>query len=103
MLKKSNWPWLIILLVSGVLLAFSLNKDLFMDWDECLYSVYTKEMAKTGNFLINQWNGYFLRGLLPGQIPFSLKIPLPPAERAQSCLAWIEFAARGYCARADDC
>lgn len=37
---------------------FSLNKELFIDWDECLYSVYPWEMRKTGNYLVNQWNGY---------------------------------------------
>jgi 4-amino-4-deoxy-L-arabinose transferase-like glycosyltransferase len=53
-----NWQWLIIVLVSGFFLISGLGKELFIDWDECLYSVYPQEMKKSGNYLINQWNGY---------------------------------------------
>lgn len=60
-LKKllfSYWPLLLILVVAGFFFTFRLGRDLLWDWDECLYAQYPKEMQQTGNFLINQWNGF---------------------------------------------
>lgn len=56
---RENWQWLIILLITAAFLISGLKRDLFSDWDECLYSVYAQEMKQSGNYLINQWNGYY--------------------------------------------
>ncbi|OGK18601.1 hypothetical protein A3G67_02010 [Candidatus Roizmanbacteria bacterium RIFCSPLOWO2_12_FULL_40_12] len=55
---RLHWPLLLILLVTGFFFTFRLERDLLWDWDECLYAQYPKEMRQTGNFLINQWNGF---------------------------------------------
>lgn len=51
------WPLFVILLISGFLFTLRLGRDPFWDWDECIYSVYGREMKVTGNYLTNQWNG----------------------------------------------
>lgn len=73
------WPLILIISISLFLFIFKLGRDPFWDWDECIYSVYGREMKITGNFLTNQWNGLlgfekppFYAWLL--QIPFSFGI-----------------------------
>lgn len=53
---KNYWPLILIVIVSGFLLFFRMNRDLLKDWDECVYTQYGIEMKKTGNLLNNQWN-----------------------------------------------
>jgi len=51
------WPLVLMIMASSLLFLTRLNKDLLMDWDECLYGQYAKEMSRSGNFLSNSWNG----------------------------------------------
>lgn len=55
---KKHKLFLIFLLIFFITATFNLNKELFIDWDECLYSVYPWEMKKNNNYLVNQWNSY---------------------------------------------
>lgn len=52
------WPLLLILGIVSFFFLNTLGKEHFWDWDECLYAQYPKEMQATGNYLINQWNGF---------------------------------------------
>jgi len=53
---RAYWPLLLILLVCSILFTFQLNRDLLIDWDECVYGQQAKEMLATGNYITNQWN-----------------------------------------------
>lgn len=53
---RSYWPLVLILVVVGFLFISQLNRDLLIDWDECVYGQQAKEMLTSGNYLTNQWN-----------------------------------------------
>lgn len=53
---RSYWPLVIILIICGFLFTSQLNRDLLIDWDECVYGQQAKEMLATGNYITNQWN-----------------------------------------------
>lgn len=74
---KTHGIFIFIFLTFFTFSFLSLNKELFIDWDECLYSVYPLEMRKSANFLVNQWNDYLDLQKPPLyswflQLPFSL-------------------------------
>ena len=51
-------PLAVILAVAGWFFFVKLGRNLFWDWDECLYGQYVKEMPRAGHYLTNIWNGY---------------------------------------------
>ncbi len=51
------WPLILILLAITFLFVLKLGRDPYWDWDECIYSVYGREMKINGNYWTNQWNG----------------------------------------------
>jgi 4-amino-4-deoxy-L-arabinose transferase-like glycosyltransferase len=53
---KNYLPLIIILLLCGFLFTLHANRNLLVDWDECVYAQQAKEMKETGNFITNQWN-----------------------------------------------
>lgn len=57
-LVKNSWVLILIVVIFGFLFISHLGRDLFWDWDECLYTVYARDMPRTKNFLINEWNNY---------------------------------------------
>lgn len=55
---KKYWPLFLISLSTFVLFTMRLGRNLYSDWDECLYGQYSVEMLKSGHYLTNIWNQY---------------------------------------------
>lgn len=51
-------PLIVILGCAAYMYFLRLGRNPFMDWDECLYSQYTKEMQTAQHFISNIWNEY---------------------------------------------
>lgn len=55
---KPYLPLAIILAFASYFFFLKLGRNPFMDWDECLYSQYTREMQTASHYISNIWNGY---------------------------------------------
>ncbi len=74
-----DWPLLLIAATTSFMLFLRLGRNVFYDWDECIYVQYGREMRLTGNWLTNQWNGLLGFEKPPGfawmlQLPFSFGV-----------------------------
>jgi 4-amino-4-deoxy-L-arabinose transferase-like glycosyltransferase len=52
----SHWPFLLVLAAAAILFTIQLNRDILLDWDECVYSQQSVEMLESGNYITNRWN-----------------------------------------------
>lgn len=79
-------PLAIILTIAAYFFFSKLGRNIFWDWDECLYGQYVQEMPQAGHYLTNIWNGYidmqkpplytwllFIPKTLFGQTEFALR------------------------------
>jgi len=51
-------PLALILACASYFFFLKLGRNPFMDWDECLYSQYTREMQTASHYISNIWNDY---------------------------------------------
>lgn len=54
---QKHWVIISILIVFSFLFFARLGRDLFLDWDECIYIQWAKEMFQSRKFLTNHWMG----------------------------------------------
>ena len=57
-LLKRHFPFLLLLTTIATVMALGISRELFWDWDECLYAQYCREMGRSSHYLTNIWNQY---------------------------------------------
>lgn len=57
-LLKRHTPFLALVATIALILVLGISRELFWDWDECLYAQYCREMGSSSHYLTNIWNQY---------------------------------------------
>jgi 4-amino-4-deoxy-L-arabinose transferase-like glycosyltransferase len=83
---KRHGAFVLLIVVAAAAFIQGVGKELFWDWDECLYAQYGREMSKTGHFISNIWNGY-----LDLQKPPLYSWLLIPLTQLQKPEFWLRF------------
>lgn len=55
---RRHFPFILLAAAVAILFFIGIQKELFRDWDECLYAQYAREMSCHHHFLTNLWNSY---------------------------------------------